>query len=118
MTTAGNHAKPANAQEGIIMTGIIMNNNLKPLMFVLATSLSGMALADTVAIPAGQQGADPSIQRPKTGLSMDQVSRKFGEPDEKLPAVGNPPITRWVYGRYTVYFENTHVIHSVLHPAP
>jgi hypothetical protein len=29
--------------------------------------------------------------------------------------VGDPPITRWVYDRFTVYFENDRVIHSVVH---
>lgn len=95
-----------------------MNNMLKPLMFVLTVSLSGLVLAEDVAIPAGQQGADRNVPRPKTGLSMAQVSSRFGEPDQKIAAVGNPPISRWVYSAYTVYFENDKVIHSVLHPNP
>jgi hypothetical protein len=38
----------------------------------------------------------------------------FGKPNEMLAPVGDPPITRWVYDRYTVYFEYSYVIHSVL----
>ena len=91
-----------------------MKNMLKPLLFVFTTALSGLVMADNMAIPVGQQGADQSVARPKSGLSMDQVSNKFGSPSEKLPAVGNPPITRWIYDAYTVYFENDRVIHSVL----
>ena len=93
-----------------------MNNLLKPLLFIMTTSLSALTLADTVAIPAGQQGSNQAIARPTTGLSMDQVSQRFGAPNEKLAAIGNPPITRWVYSSYTVYFEKDRVIHSVLHP--
>ncbi len=95
-----------------------MNKMLKPLIVVFCASLSCLALAEDVAVPAGQQGADPSQPRPKTGLSMDQVASKFGEPDQKVAAVGAPPISRWIYNTYTVYFENDKVIHSVLHPAP
>ena len=29
----------------------------------------------------------------------------------------HPPITRWSYADYTVYFENDHVVHSVLNKA-
>ena len=55
------------------------------------------------------------LLRPSRGLSMTQVSHRFGEPEQKLPWVGDPPITRWVSDRYTVYFEYQHVIHSVVH---
>jgi len=91
-----------------------MKTKLKPLMFVALTTLPASVLAEDVAVPVGQQGANPSIERPKSGLSMDQVSSKFGSPNEQKPAVGNPPITRWVYDAYTVYFENDRVIHSVM----
>jgi hypothetical protein len=55
------------------------------------------------------------IQRPRAGMSMDQVTSEFGEPLQRLPAVGDPPITRWVYPKFTVYFEYQAVIHSVVH---
>lgn len=50
---------------------------------------------------------------PGRGASMAQVEKHFGAPLEKLAPVGNPPITRWIYGDYTVYFEYEYVIHSV-----
>ncbi len=50
---------------------------------------------------------------PTRGLSMQQVIERFGQPETKLPPVGSPPITRWKYDRYTVYFEGKYVIHSV-----
>lgn len=95
-----------------------MNKMLKPLIFVFAAGLSSLTLADNVAIPVGQQGTDQSVARPTTGLSMGQVSGRFGEPERKVAAIGNPPISRWIYNTYTVYFENDRVIHSVLHPNP
>ena len=52
------------------------------------------------------------------GISMDQVLARYGEPAERIAAVGgdrpqHPPITRWVYGDFTVYFEHDKVIDSV-----
>jgi hypothetical protein len=55
------------------------------------------------------------LPRPHRGESMDQVRHKYGEPPEIIPRVGEPPITRWVYDKYTVYFENQFVINSVVH---
>lgn len=74
------------------------------------------AWAETVRVPAGMQGAShQSIPRPARGLTMDDVTRQFGEPVQRHAAVGEPPIARWDYAHYTVYFERQYVIHSVLH---
>ncbi|MFW5816384.1 MAG: hypothetical protein ACOCVP_05965 [Wenzhouxiangella sp.] len=53
---------------------------------------------------------------PGNGQSMAEVERRFGPPTERAPAVGEPPITRWTYDGYSVYFEHDRVIESVLHP--
>ena len=50
---------------------------------------------------------------PVRGASMDSVLAQSGEPEKKLGVVGEPPITRWFYSGYTVYFEHQTVIHSV-----
>lgn len=50
---------------------------------------------------------------PVRGMNMDQVTQQYGEPQEIKAAVGDPPITRWVYEGYTVYFDHNYVIHSV-----
>ena len=39
-------------------------------------------------------------------------------PTTEHPSVGNPPITRWDYREFSVYFEHTHVINSVRHHQP
>jgi len=44
---------------------------------------------------------------------MAQVQARFGEPAERYPAVGDPPITRWVYPAFVVYFEHNLVVHAV-----
>jgi hypothetical protein len=55
------------------------------------------------------------VSSPAHGLSMDAVLQRYGEPQNRIPAVGQPPITRWVYPDFTVYYEHNLVIHSVIH---
>lgn len=86
--------------------------------FVLLASLAAgaQAVAEPMQMPAEanapQQAAAP-MEMPLKGMSMEQVRQMYGSPREVMPAVGQPPITRWVYDAYTVYFEYSHVIHSV-----
>ncbi len=44
---------------------------------------------------------------------MVEVERQCGAPSERIAAVGQPPITRWVYPSFVVYFEHNVVIHAV-----
>ena len=56
-----------------------------------------------------------SVTTPARGSSMAQVEAKFGAPQSKHDAVGQPPITRWDYPQFSVYFEGSRVIHAVAH---
>lgn len=78
----------------------------------LAVMAAAPVAADTLLITAVKQEA--SVRRPWSDMTMAQVEQKFGQPQKKLPAVGNPPITRWIYKNYVVYFERNRVIHSVV----
>ncbi len=54
-------------------------------------------------------------------MSMDKVEAKYGAPSRRVPAVGGgttaqPPITRWEYPGFVVYFENSLVVHTVTTP--
>ncbi|HPO25801.1 MAG TPA: hypothetical protein PK135_14185 [Arenimonas sp.] len=73
--------------------------------------------ADTLLIERVQ--AEQNQALPKRGASMASVEARFGTPQQKMSAVGGgsrhtPPITRWVYANFSVYFENNHVVDSVL----
>ena len=85
------------------------------LFLTLALIATGPASADVLLID-GIQSA-PAIQTPRHGLSMDQVRQQFGEPAQEVPAVGEPPISRWEYNGYTVYFEHDLVLHAVVQHA-
>jgi len=49
---------------------------------------------------------------------MKLVEERFGTPQERHQAVGTPPITRWDYPAFAVFFEKDRVIHAVVTPAP
>jgi len=94
---------------------IKMNLAHKVKILLIATGLgfSGLSIADILPMPVSQQG-DQSIQTPKNGQSMESTQATFGEPLKKLSPVGEPPISKWVYPHFTVYFENNIVVHAVL----
>jgi hypothetical protein len=47
-------------------------------------------------------------------MTMNAVESRFGAPTRRAAAVGTPPITRWEYPGFVVYFEYDHVVHSVV----
>ncbi|MFP6849353.1 MAG: phosphodiesterase [Pseudomonas sp.] len=90
-------------------------SRLFPLLALLFTCAN--AHAENLQIPIGQQGTS-ELRLPQYGESQRTVLEHFGLADEEHPSVGNPPITRWDYREFSVYFENTHVISSVRHHQP
>ncbi|MET1080133.1 MAG: phosphodiesterase [Pseudomonas sp.] len=85
------------------------------LLLPLGLPLTG--LADTLQIPLGAQGASP-LPMPERGARQSAVLERFGLPDEEHPAVGQPPISRWDYRDFSVYFESGQVVDSVRHHQP
>lgn len=79
-----------------------------------AVLASGLAAAEVIAVDSGIAVKQSDVPTPTRGMSMDQVAGKFGAPATKTPAVGQPPISRWEYPGFIVYFEHEHVIHSVV----
>jgi len=72
----------------------------------------GTARADTLLIE-GLQGASAEAQ-PTRGMTMDRVSARWGQPERSQGPVGEPPITRWEYPEFVVFFEHRHVVHAVV----
>ena len=75
-------------------------------------------LAETVKIPVGEQSAGMEIEKPTLGMSKAMVEKRYGAPQERIAPRGQPPISRWVYQDFIVYFEYDTVLHSVVrfHP--
>lgn len=71
---------------------------------------------DVLAVPQNTQ-AQPIAVRfldfPRRGMTTDKVQNELGKPGEIIPAIGEPPISRWVYDDRIVYFEFSSVIHVV-----
>ena len=83
------------------------------LAFMLTLTIQ-VANADVLIIDEVRQ-AD-SMALPKNGQNKATVEARFGTPTQKLAAVGDPPISSWKYGKYSVYFEYDLVLFTVLHP--
>ena len=87
-------------------------NRLIPALAAIALLSTTCAQADTLLIKRTDQAQVSAV--PKRGASMSQVSAQYGAPATKHAPVGKPPITRWDYPAFSVYFEYTHVIDAVL----
>lgn len=71
-------------------------------------------VADELRIPVGEQAnTQPRIDMPTHGMSKERVRSLFGDPIEEVAPRGQPPISRWKYQEFTVYFDSNTVIHSV-----
>jgi hypothetical protein len=70
------------------------------------------AQAEVVQVP-GAPAQQAQADVPSRGLTMAQVEQRYGAPTERIGAIGQPPITRWVYPSFVVYFEYKLVIHAV-----
>lgn len=84
------------------------------LLMLLIAAANVSAIADEIKIPVGQQG-HTSLSLPARGDARIDVLDRFGLADQEHPAIGKPPITRWDYREFSVYFENDRVINSVVH---
>jgi hypothetical protein len=81
---------------------------------VLALLLGGFgaANAETLEMEGMSQSSDGA--RPASGMTAESVEAKFGAPDAKVAPVGDPPISRWEYKDFVVFFEYDRVIHAVV----
>lgn len=109
-----------------------MNSRWTILTLALGFTLNGAAVAaeettttseeGDVLIVEEVEGTESEARRvreadfptPNRGMDMDKVRAEYGEPAQEHQAVGDPPITRWDYDRYSVFFEYDKVLHSVV----
>ncbi len=102
------------------MRPAITNTRLSLLAIAMvAPGFAGSAWSQEVTLPSGAAAdttapAPAPVNPPARGITMSKVEAQFGAPTERHAAVGNPPITRWDYPGFSVFFEYQHVIHSVL----
>jgi hypothetical protein len=85
-----------------------------PLAIALA-ALGGITLplqADVLLIEEVRTAE--SMTLPVNGMSQADVRARFGDPARTYAPVGDPPITRWDYADWSVYFEYDKVLWPVL----
>lgn len=85
---------------------------LATLILITPLALTSVAVADVLLVDEVRQVERMDL--PKNGLSKAEVEMRFGEPGRRHSAVGEPPISRWDYGDYSVYFEYDLVLFTVL----
>ena len=85
------------------------------LAVLAACAVSAMASAETVVINGQLHLAPTTVPHPHRSHTMQQVEQRFGTPEKRYPAVGRPPITRWDYRNFSVFFEYNRVVHAVVH---
>jgi hypothetical protein len=78
-----------------------------------ALAPAGAALAETLVVNDQVMVRDSTVERPKRGITMQAVEQHFGQPVTRHATVGQPPITRWDYPNFSVFFERDRVIHAV-----
>ncbi len=93
---------------------------MQSLKLTLATAMVSLMLALGSAAHGESldMGAGSAIltggERPTRGMTMQKVQSDWGQPTMRRAPVGEPPITRWEYPQFVVYFEHNRVIHAVL----
>jgi len=78
----------------------------------LLVAFGSMASAETVQMGGASAAANDG--RPTRGMSQAKVESAYGSPVSVDSPVGEPPITRWEYADFVVFFEYDKVIHAVL----
>jgi len=86
---------------------------MKTRLLALCLLLAPLANAEVLAVDTTVAAGD-AVQTPPRGATQASVTSRYGEPRQRVAAVGQPPISRWVYDSFTVYFEGDHVVHAVV----
>jgi hypothetical protein len=84
-------------------------------LFLIGTLGFAMAVnAQNLDMSGSNQSASfDASGKPTRGMSQTSVQENYGAPQNSRQAVGDPPITRWEYAGFVVFFEFDKVIHSV-----
>lgn len=96
-----------------LLPGLSLFAALSAALFATLFVTTSVANADTLLLDGVQVAETSRLERPARGESQARVEERFGRPTEAVAAIGEPPITRWEYPGFTVYFEFERVIHAV-----
>lgn len=86
------------------------------LSILVALSIASLGTASAQNLDMSRANQSQTFNqsgKPTRGMSQASVRASFGEPTSAVAAIGDPPISRWVYADFVVFFEYDKVIHSV-----
>ena len=84
------------------------------ILFAVSIGLLSIVNAQNLDM-SGAEGSTTFDQagKPTRGMTQERVQSNFGAPQSTVAAIGDPPISRWEYAGFVVFFEYDKVIHSV-----
>ncbi len=94
--------------QSLLVCGLFLAGGL----FAVSISAEQLQLGGTEE-RAGPLAYDES-SRPTRGMTQARVESRYGAPQRTDDAVGDPPISKWHYEKFVVYFEYDRVVHAVL----
>jgi len=99
---------------------IVVRVRLYLLLLLIVAGFGGFGVAGAESLIIDRLNAAQAAEQPHPvrGMSMEDVEATWGKPVSRQAPVGDPPIARWEYPRFVVYFEFNYVIHSVEKPRP
>ena len=89
----------------------INQNILIPFLIILSINASAI---NTDSRMDQSNNLISSEKIPIRGMTSIIVKEKHGIPKSSSKPVGNPPITKWEYEKFVVFFEYNLVLHSVI----
>ena len=86
----------------------------RKILMVLSLGLAMSVGAQNMDMSAADRSATfDAAGKPTRGMTQDTVQANFGAPANTRAPIGDPPITRWEYPNFVVFFEYDKVIHAV-----
>lgn len=80
----------------------------------IAASLVGVVHAETLDMDRTDNASKFEHDgKPSRGMTQERVEASYGQPKSRDAAVGEPPISRWEYDNFVVFFEYDRVVHAV-----
>ena len=83
-------------------------------MLIAGGLFAGSLSAETLQMDGTDAALRDTSGRPTRGMTQARVESTFGAPQQTDAAVGDPPISKWHYKDFIVYFEYDRVIHDQL----
>ena len=83
------------------------------LALALTSLWCAAATAETMLVDDQVVVRPSTVEVPARGQTMSAVEAKFGTPQTRHATVGTPPITRWDYANFSVFFEHDRLIDAV-----